>query len=477
MNVLLLSLLAAVSASTEVVVATTGDDAAAGTAAAPFRTLAHALGVVADGDTITLRGGTYTGNVVVSRNVTIRSWTGERARLYSPLGSGTNLVLSHRSGAVLRDLDFEGGTGYGVDFDSCTDSLMEGCKVWGVDGDLVKVSPGSLRVTIRGCEIFGNLAPTAAEGIDAVMAHYLTVQDTYIHDIQSDGAYAKGGCRFAVFERCVFERCGLNPNTYGAGVLLGQATNPALPFTYENEDGVVRNCIMRDINGAGMGAQGALRPKFYNNTLLNVAKLDRAAIVFIPGTKTACQDVEIRNNIVRVDPSSGRNLVWIYAGGLASGLVADRNRYFGGSGQFLDSRPGGGTFTLAAWQAAYGADAASTIGDPGLDATGHLLAGSFCIDQATTLAGFSDDFDLGTRTGSWDIGADEFAAAGGPVPVPTPVPTPTPTPVPGVADDGGNGKSHCGCGTIAGGAAPLWPILAALGASLIFFRRRPFSPV
>lgn len=450
--------LAALLAASDYVVAHTGSDAGAGTEGSPFLTLAHALGVAADGDTITLRAGTYAGNVVVLRNLTIRSWPGERARLYSAPGSGTNLVLSHRTGAALRDLDFEGGTGYGVDFDSCTDSVMEGCKVWGVDGDLVKVSPGSLRVTIRGCEIFGNLAPTAAEGIDAVLADYLTVQDTYIHDIQSDGAYAKGGCRFAVFERCVFERCGLNPGTYGAGVLLGQATNPALPFTYENEDGVVRNCIMRDINGAGMGAQGALRPRFYNNTLLNVAKLDRAAVVFIPGTKTACQDVEFRNNIIRVDPSSGRNLVWIYSGGLTSGLAADRNRYFGGSGQFLDSRPGGGTFSLAAWQATYSVDALSTIGDPGLDATGHLLAGSFCIDQAAAISGFSDDIDRGVRGGVWDIGADEHAASGSPAPAPAPAPGPV---APAAGGDGSD-DSGCSCGSVSGGAGSVTVLLSAV---------------
>lgn len=44
----------------------------------------------------------------------------------------------------------------------------------------------------------------------------------------------------------------------------------------------------------------------------------------------------------------------------------------------------------------------------------HLVSGSALIDQGTDLSGaFTVDIDGVTRTGTWDIGADEYVAAGG----------------------------------------------------------------
>src|SRR5690606_37555784 len=65
----------------------------------------------------------------------------------------------------------------------------------------------------------------------------------------------------------------------------------------------------------------------------------------------------------------------------------------------------------------YGADLDSSIGNPRLDKTGHLLKGSPCIDAGVAIRGLVDDLDGGRRTGVPDIGADEFGV-GAPVPFP-----------------------------------------------------------
>lgn len=390
----------------EIFVAPSGSDTAAGTQEAPLATLGQAIQRAVAGDTITLAAGEYAGSLLIrTPRLTIQSAAGERAVIRAG-EKGTNVYLDHCEQVTLRNLDLAGGNGYGVDFDQAKRGLMEGCRCYDVQGEAIKVSPYSDHVTIRNCEIFRNQG--AAEGIDALGVDYLTVRDCYIHDIQKNGAYAKGGSRYCVFERCVFHRCGLHPTLRGAGVILGQAGgNPRQSTPYQNADSVVRNCLFVDIEGAAMAAWEAQRPTFYNNTCYQVAKSDRAAMIILGG-KLPSEDVTFLNNIVVVHPNSRRHLFWIYAAGLTGKLTMAGNRYYGGSGLLWDERPGGGLFSLAAWQQKYGADLDSSIGDPGLDKAGHLLKGSPCIDAGVAIRGLVDDVDGGRRTGKPDIGADEF---------------------------------------------------------------------
>jgi hypothetical protein len=61
------------------VVAPSGSDGAAGSAAAPWRTIGHAVAAAPSGSTIVVRGGTYHESVVVpyGRRVTLQNWPGE----------------------------------------------------------------------------------------------------------------------------------------------------------------------------------------------------------------------------------------------------------------------------------------------------------------------------------------------------------------------------------------------------------------
>ena len=93
----------------------------------------------------------------------------------------------------------------------------------------------------------------------------------------------------------------------------------------------------------------------------------------------------------------------------------DHNRYHnaGADAAFWDERSGSTFYgTFAAWPAHIGAESGSTQGDPGLDGTGHLVAGSPSIDAGRTLAAVADDIDRVARAGTFDIGADEFTSTG-----------------------------------------------------------------
>ena len=81
------------AAARDYVVAPNGDDGAAGTAAAPFRTLAKAAAVLEPGDVCLVRAGTYRETVAPERSgtaekpITIKAWPGER-----PLVTGADPV-------------------------------------------------------------------------------------------------------------------------------------------------------------------------------------------------------------------------------------------------------------------------------------------------------------------------------------------------------------------------------------------------
>lgn len=161
---------------------------------------------------------------------------------------------------------------------------------------------------------------------------------------------------------------------------------------------------MRD----GPEGRDALRPKVYNNTLVNVARNDRAGLIVLANRGVPTKDATIVNNLIVVDPKSDRPAVWVYDKGHTGKLTMGHNRYFARSGKFIVE---GKTLSdLAAWQKATGTDAASTFGDPKLDANWHLAPGSPCIDAGQAVEGLTDDFDGGKREGKIDIGADEFCA-------------------------------------------------------------------
>ena len=125
-------------------------------------------------------------------------------------------------------------------------------------------------------------------------------------------------------------------------------------------------------------------------------------------------DPSIVNNIVTRTVAGARPLVFITADGFTGTLTMDHNRYHNGGADagFWDERSGSTFYgTFAAWPAHIGAESGSTQGDPGLDGTGHLVAGSPCIDAGRTLAAVADDIDRVARAGAFDIGADEYARA------------------------------------------------------------------
>lgn len=430
---LLMVLLCSPLCAADIYLSPTGSDTpGGGTLGAPFQTLAYAHTQSNHGDTLILRAGTYTGGVYMTRNnLTVQSYAGEWATIVLPNGtSGQDVTLYFAgSGCTARRLEIVGGYYYCVKIDAGP-ALVEDCRIHGSGRDCVKI-PGADNVTIRRCEIYdsGLRDPSNAEGIDNVNGDTMLVQDCYIHDIATNGLYPKGGSIGSIIERCLIRNCG------GKGISLAQSSDPAFydttanPEYYGCRDCIARNNIIENCEGSGIDLEAALRARVYNNTMINVAKSQNGGIRFasstlsLPGggsVTTPCRDCEIRNNIIVLGSASARPMLFMGNNSHAGTLTMSHNRYYktGGAAVYWWEPTGQYGLNLAGWKGASGTDASSTEGDPQVGADWHLLGTSPCIDAGTTIAGFADDYDGNTRSGIFDIGADETGGTALPTPPP-----------------------------------------------------------
>lgn len=425
MRLLLLMLLCGHLAAVEIFVATTGNDTSGtGDIAAPFATLLRAHQAAVAGDTITFRAGTYEGGVYITKsNLTFQGYTGETAIIARPnnvSGQDNAFYIGTAGNCVVRRLTIRGGYFYAIKIDTGP-CLVEDCRIHGSGRDCVKI-PGADYITIRRCEIFdsGLRDPSNAEGIDNVNGDYMLVQDCWIHDIATNGVYPKGGSIGSVIERCLIQRCGQKGISMAQSSGLAFYDTVANPLYYSCIDCCARNNIIEDCEGSGIDLESALRARVYNNTMVNVAKQFQGGIRIASVDKGApagvvrCRDCVIRNNIIVLPSTGTRPAVFMGNNSHEGTLTMSNNRYFktGGSAVFW-WEPTSYTLNLASWKTTSGTDTDSTEGDPQLDASWHLNAGSPCIGQALTITSmmdffaFTDDYDGNPRSAAWDIGADQ----------------------------------------------------------------------
>jgi hypothetical protein len=443
-------------------VSTTGSDGSGnGSIGAPFRTLAHVLNpgnaIVEAGDTVTLRG--PEGNNVYEEcdvrlrvPLTLRSHPGEWAHIYCDIANENTVTVQidpGASGSTLSRLELSGGFFYALflqtwwdsggnpDGTGASDITVEDCVIHDSGRDAIKITPKSEDVTIRRCEIYnsGRIYPPGtpvssmnAEGIDNVNGSRMRVEDSYVHDIATNGVYFKGGAADVIVQRNRIERTG------NGGIMVGFDTSPEFfdltlnPDYYEAVRGVVRNNIIRDTGLAGIGLYAAQDALIANNTLINTAINGHAGIYFgitfqdwdPEAGRPASVNPRIVNNIVLQDEGDCAGIRWadeIEPGGLFA-LVGDPgtdwNWFHSSAGpcNFVDRRPGssivsGGSFTQ--WQAEQGTDANSREAALTLSPDGHLPAASPAIDQGLALVEVTDDFDRQPRDAAFDVGADEYA--------------------------------------------------------------------
>ncbi|MBI3856479.1 MAG: right-handed parallel beta-helix repeat-containing protein, partial [Planctomycetes bacterium] len=162
---------------------------------APGGDIAGAVAQAAPGSIITLAGGAYAPGQIGSGSsavgVTIRSKPGQRAQLDFGARGGFYLTAD---AFTLKDLDILNAQNFAVDIDA-SNCTLDGCKVLGSGGDVIKLSPGKWQAkkynhgaTIINCEIGAN---KAFEGVDCVGQDDVRIINCHFHDTPGWGVYLK----------------------------------------------------------------------------------------------------------------------------------------------------------------------------------------------------------------------------------------------------------------------------------------------
>ena len=428
-------------------VSPSGNDATAdGTIGKPYKSINTALGKAQSGATIILRGGTYREGRRVriqKSNTTIKSAKGEWAIIdlttYDPGNqehSGVDFYAEDQvtggivTGCKLQGVEVKGGY-YAVCFETkwdwgkadrkgASNNIVEDCRLHHSTDDVVKVKPNCENNIIRYNEIHNSGQahinhsdyPTGqrnAEGIDNVNGDSMNVHNNYIHDICSNGIYAKGGATNVIIEYNRVER------TYGAGIALGFDSSPEFfdtavnPQYYENIGGIVRNNLVIDTGWEGIGLYASKDAQVYNNTLVNVAKLGmfaRSAIYFgivtqdwksHPG-RPANINPAIHHNLVSQPNSITYPMIDIRFDdnrdlGKLSGLegrpTMNNNCYYiaGKSAAFSDHRHGSALNNagLDAWKSHVNGENGSIEVNPALNAD-YMPTNAQCVDMGITVS-------------------------------------------------------------------------------------------
>jgi hypothetical protein len=444
------------AAAGAVYVATTGNDNNSGSLAAPFATPARAL-TEADRvpgiDAIYLRAPasdlasrryTITQTLSVRKpGLTIATNPGDPAKAAIVAGAKINgpqsVIAVYASGVTIANLEIQGGAYYGIKLDDAN-GAQTGQKILGNyihhtgrDGIKAQRADG---VLIENNEIgpTGVRDASNAEGIDMIGSKGAIIRGNYIHDITTNGLYVKGGTANAIVEK------NLVVNTGYAGILLGSETDVEFirnyqgnygdsdgsnPLGHEALNSVARNNIVVNAAMAGLGTIAGNNVRFLNNTLVNVARTNQGAFRAAPNQfGTLPTSVVFKNNVVILDPTSTRPLVYLYK---SCDVTSNSNLWFsdGGPSNFvLDSTPApcvNKTYSFSQWQTEAKMDGSSRQGEPGLDPTDlyRLLGSSPAIDSGEALSEVTDDyFGVSRPQGrSYDIGAHEGVATTRVVPV------------------------------------------------------------
>lgn len=431
-------------------VATNGDDLNNGSQLSPWRTLGKALASVPAWSRIYVRAGSYNESVNVDKvGIAVEGYPGDpRPKIwaqnqeekpawvirlnYTKSGFGADDCL-------LRNLEISGGSYYSIKTESNWDwggdtlpeqrhgasrLVVEDCKVGDSGRDAFKFTPGSRDCVVRRCEVHdtGKRDASNADGIDAVNADRLLVEDSWFHDIATNGLYLKGGTAGGIVRRNRIERCGAGGIGIGFYTDLDYFDLLANPDAYENLHCLVYNNWVSDVAQHGIGCFSAFRPLIWHNTVLRAARSGRSAFNIdcgntLPPTWTQvrpCRRVTAFNNIFQVDPSAGRPVVEIRNNGLTretDELHLRSNRYDAISGQviFKDSRKDRPFYgDLAAWKVHTGQDLDSLQGDLRLGTSGVPLPDSFCRNAATKLPDVRHDLVGYPRSdGKPDVGCYE----------------------------------------------------------------------
>jgi parallel beta-helix repeat protein len=340
-------------------VAMNGNDGAAGTSAAPFRTLQHAVNVVQPGDTVLVESGTYVG-----------------CRIGVSGTAAAPITLAAAPGASVL-IDAPGPHNYHKS-DIEVESFAHPVNYWTISGLQVDHAPrdgidcrGTNFITIQNCTTHNN----GAQGIFFAFSNNPTIQNNVTYGNVQHGIYdSNSGDNPTIIHNVSHD------NLCGGIQLNGDVT--------QGGDGIISNALIADNvlynngvkGGAAINLDGVQNSVIENNLLYNNHASGIALFQYNGGGPSS-------NNLVAANTidmaTNARWALTIQNGATGNtvedNILYDHNPYKGSINVSPDSLPGlhsdynvvmnsfttgSGNLTLAQWQAATGQDTHSVIATP-----------------------------------------------------------------------------------------------------------------
>lgn len=316
-------------------VATNGNDTNAGTARSPWATIANAMRKVQPGDTIFVRGGTYTeGEIWIQRvygmggkngkYVTISAYPGERP-IFTDGGRGMIIDASYvrviglefQNGKSLYNVDWSGPTDH-VEFIGNRFSGVFGYEAIGITGDHNLVEGNIINLS-------GNTTGTLGHGIYATRGQYTVIRGNVISGATGFGIHlyeerrsgdAPGSIRqiknIVIENNFIFDSRQRSGLIIGAGADAGPAQIDSVIVRYN----VVFNNPMYGILIGGWSEVKNIQ--IYHNTIFGNG--DNGIQILYRQAK----NVAIKNNIIHVK----RGKRHIDNAPNVPGVVVERNLYY-----------------------------------------------------------------------------------------------------------------------------------------------------
>ncbi len=402
-------------------VSPSGLDTNPGTAAAPFKTLQRAADVVAPGDVVTARPGTYRGF-----NLFTSGTPAARITFRADPAPAAPVVVNQAN--PWNNLD-------GINLEGASFVTVDGFAVTGVPRAGIRAVVDQF-VVIRN----NNATDNGVWGVFTGFSADLLVENNVA---------ARSGEQHGIYVSNSADRPVVRGNTVFENKASGIQLNADLS---QGGDGIITNAVIENntlrANGAGGGASinlDGVRDSDVRNNFIDGARASGIAL-FQGNGATGSRDNRVVNNTVIVDNSvnagNGRWAVTISGGSTGNVLrnnVLFSTQSFRGAVEIVaDSLPGlvsdynavedrfdldGSFIGLAQWRAQTGQDLHS-VGVASVSALDalfvnraggnlHLAAGSAAVDAGTAAGAPALDFDGQARPGGAgvDIGADERVPA------------------------------------------------------------------
>jgi hypothetical protein len=344
--------------------APTGSDGGAGTMGNPWAGLNKANSTLAAGDTLLMRGGTYSKASGIN-------WTKSGS-------NGKPIVLAAYPG---EHPVFDGGGADWLILISGKYLVIDGLEAADYVSWAIQNTTGSGYVTLRNCRLRRILG-------------------------KDNAAIVNRECDHIVIENSVIEESGRSPDQ--------TAFDHAIYNTEGSRDVTIRNNLFRD-NYGGPAINHYHEPSpynilIYNNVFVMTKGAERSGIY----AGNLSHDIQVYNNTFYLDGSGAAKCYAITLNSGAGTHVVKNNIFYtvGWDAQDALEGQGGNAVDRNLYYPAKDADdggASSLTGDPLFKAVGsdfHLAGGSPALAAGAAVPLFEGDFDGVKRpAGAWDIGA------------------------------------------------------------------------